>query len=245
MISRLFSLLVLGGLLAACGSLAEPRPTFAPTNTALPRGSTVSHDAMTSAQDNPAGQQAALEPTSLPPTATPQPTATPTPTEAPTEAMEHAAHSESTAKPTASDAPPTDVVMVNGIEGDPISGEFWFNGGVKVTFNNTEWQCSTCHNVNAPEPGTGPYLYGIANHAAEHGAAAGLDAVEYLADSILNPGHIIAPAQVHPDGTEYTWKDGVMPNNWGTVLDETMLADLVAFLMQQNQAGEDHSQHSN
>jgi hypothetical protein len=126
-------------------------------------------------------------------------------------------------------------VIVNGIEGDPAAGEFWFTGGVKVTYQGTEWQCSTCHNVAEPIPGNGPFLYGIANHAAEHGAEAGLGAVEYLADSILNPSHIIAPAQVAPDGTEYVWEDGKMPDNWNTQLDDTMVADLVAFLMQQTQ----------
>jgi mono/diheme cytochrome c family protein len=214
-------LLLVALFLAACGSVADPKPTFAPTNTALPRAANLPDE---TAQAEDSGEVVAIQATAIPATATPLPSPTLVPTLAPTEIPTEVA----TEAPTEAEAD-SGVVVVNGIEGDAEFGESWFNGAVKVTYNNVEWQCSTCHNPNERIPGSGPYLYGIATVAGERNP--NMTAIEYLADSILNPNSHIAPTQIGPDGTEYPWAEGVMPDNWGTVLDEFALADLVAYLM--------------
>jgi len=231
-----YSLLVFG--LAACGTVAaEPRPTFEPTSkvplrvanplpTATPR--TVAEE-----DGDEEAPMVAVQPspTPLPPTATPfsLPTAIPSPTPEPTSVPTEAV-SESVAPVESAEAG----VVVEGFTGDVAAGEFWFNGGVKVSYNNVEWQCSTCHNVAERVPGSGPYLYGIATVAGER--VAGQDAVTYLANSILHPNDFIAPAQVGPDGTEFPWAQNVMPNNWNTILDGQMVADLVAYLLSLDQS---------
>jgi cytochrome c2 len=253
-------------LLAACGTVAKPRPTFEPTHTALPRAANISDEPETESDVASDETEVAEEATPVPPTLEPtlEPTAVPTevPTEEATEehtdhaeaateeaTEEHTDHTEAATEEATEEhtddhmeAEAAAEVVVNGFVGDAEVGEFWFTGGIKVTYNNTEWQCSTCHNVVEPIPGNGPFLYGIANHAAEHGSSAGLDAVGYLADSIVNSNHIIAPNQIAPDGTEYVWEADKMPTNWKTVLDDQMIADLVAFLMTQTQEV-DSAQH--
>lgn len=237
---RVAILVLLAIFIAACGSVAEPRPTFEATNTALPRVANIepTDEAAADVDDAETGDPIVAEvATDIPPTATPQPTqpptATPQPTEAPTEIP------EATATPEPTEAPVEEGVMVNGVAGDAVAGEFWFNGGVQVNYNNVDWQCSTCHVVAEPAPGTGPYLYGIATVAEEHGAVEGLSAVDYLYDSIVNPNHIIAPNQIGPDGTEFVWEANIMPNNWTSVMDEVQIADLVAYLMSLGQPREE------
>lgn len=229
--------LLLALLLAACGSVADPKPTFEATNTALPRVANLEDDPAEEA-DEAEGASSEAAATAIPATATPLPSPTLVPSSTPTPAPEIIPTEEATEAATEEAAAEADsgVVVVNGIEGDPEFGESWFNGAggaVQANFNGVDWQCHICHNVNEPIPGSGPYLYGIANVAGERDP--NMTAIEYLTDSILNPSSHIAPAQIGPDGTEYPWADGVMPNNWSTVLDEYQLADLVAFLMQQTQ----------
>lgn len=221
-------------LLAACGSVADPKPTFEATHTALPRVANLADDPAEEAADTE-GDSSEAAATAIPTTVAPLPSPTLIPSSTPTPAPEIIPTEEATEVPTEEAAAEVDsgVVVVNGIEGDPEFGESWFNGAVKTTYNSVEWQCSTCHNVKEPIPGSGPYLYGIATVAGERDP--NLTAIEYLTDSILNPSSHLAPTQIGPDGTEYPWADGVMPNNWSTVLDEYQLADLVAFLMQQTQ----------
>ncbi len=218
-------MIILGLWLAACGTVAEPRPTFAPTNTALPRVANMDDDAPE--PDDMTEEAVAAQPS---PTATPEPTdvpqATPTNTPDPTP--------EPTAEPTTEPTEPTEpaeeggAVTVNGLTGDPEIGEIWFNGAVTVNYNNVDWQCNTCHQVAEPLPGSGPYLYGIANEAGER---TDQTAVQYLYDSIMMPNAHIAPPQTNPDGDEITWEAGVMPDNWDTVMDEQAVVDIVAYLM--------------
>jgi hypothetical protein len=242
----LMLLLALGIWLTACGTAAEARPTFEATNTALPRAANLvpteeaeeSEEAAPVAENDADGQAPAVAQaataTPLPPTATPTslpPTATPAPVE--TEAP--------TAIP-ATATPETAQVVYNGLVGLPEEGEFWFNGGITVNYQGTDWQCSTCHQVAEPIPGSGPYLYGIGKAAADH-APEGLDATGYLVASILRPNEHLAPNQVGPDGTEYVWAENVMPTNWGTVMDDQIVADLVAYLLSLTQDGA--HEHSN
>jgi hypothetical protein len=156
----------------------------------------------------------------LPPTATPEPTIAPTeetpePTEASTE--EPAA-----AEPTDAPAADAEGVMVNGILGDPASGEFWF-----TQFPNpgTGQARVTCHNPDEAITGLGPSLYGIADVAGDR--IEGYSAEEYLLESIKDPRAFLAPSQLNPDGEEVEWNPELMPADWAQVLDET--ARQVAF----------------
>ncbi len=220
---RSIIILTLAVVLAACGTLAEPRPTFEPTHTALPRVANVDDADATSPPEVAAQASPTLSPSPLPPTATPEPT-TP-PTEEPTP--------EPTAEPTVAPTEAPAEVMHAGLTGDAEVGEIWFNGAVSVTYNNVEWQCSTCHNVAEPLPGSGPYLYGIANVAGERTDPT---AIAYLYESIMNPNEHIAPPQENAGGDTITWEAGVMPDNWNTVLDEQAVVDIVAYLMTLDQS---------
>jgi hypothetical protein len=126
---------------------------------------------------------------------------------------------------------PAEPVVINGVEGFPEDGEFWF---ASEPNSETGQYCITCHNPTEPIPATGPYVYGIANVAGER--VEGMTAVEYLYDSIVNPNDHIAPPQVGPDGNEFTWNPGVMPQNWDVDLTDQQIADIVAYLMTLNQA---------
>jgi len=227
--SRILLLGLVTVLLAACGSVAEDqRATFEPTNTALARAANaepVEEDDAEADVDTAAdAEEAAVEPTAVPPTVTPiPPTATPEPTAEPTEEA-----TEAPAEEAAAEAAP---IVVNGVEyiGEAEVGEFWFNGGVSVNYQNVEWQCMTCHNVAEPVPGSGPYLHGLANRLPYDDYDGTVS--EYLVESILNANAYISPAQVGDDGTEFVWAADVMPTNWGTVLDDQTVADLVAYLL--------------
>lgn len=104
--------------------------------------------------------------------------------------------------------------------GDPVHGEFLFQN----TSDASGRRCSLCHDPNSPTPGLGPYLYGIANVAAER--SPDLSAEEYLRQSILDPSAIIAPAQ-----SGLTWENMPMPLGWSEVLSASEIDDLVAYLM--------------
>lgn len=226
-IMLLSALLVL--LAAACGTAAEPRPTFAPTNTGIARVNL--EETAESATEEGESVAVAQQPsaTALPPSSSPAPTEAPT--EAPTAAPTELPTEEATALPTeeAADAGGA-VVEVNGLVGDASNGEALFR-----FFPNPETSqyCLTCHNPDEALPGAGPYLYGIASVAGER--VEGMSAIDYLHESIIDPNLHIAPPQTGPEGNSFTWVEGVMPQNWGDVLDEQQIADLVAYLMSLDQ----------
>lgn len=220
--------------LAACGSIADPRPTFAPTNTALPTP-------VVETDDEPEENEVAVEPTEEPTIEpTPEPTIEPTvePTVEPTieptpEPAEDAVETGPNGIGTINSQGQLEV-EVEGQLGNSFFGSLLFlndadQGGAVVNYNNVEWQCKTCHNVEEPIPGSGPYLYGIANVAGER--VEGEDAVTYLYNSIVNSNDHIAPPQLDPEGNEFAWEANVMPTNWTTTLDEIQIADLVAYLL--------------
>lgn len=204
------------GVLVACGAEATPRPTFEPTATFERQVVEVEEEAedvvvvaqeptepetevMTEGEesDGEVVQEETEEPTLTPEPSTPTPEPAPTSTPEPTEEPE--------AEPA----------------GDPAYGEFLFNNQPSST---TEQMCITCHNPTEPEPGTGPYLYGIANVAGER--VEGLSAREYLYQSIVNPDEFIAPPQ---EGQE--WNEGVMPASWEEDLSEDDINAIVDYLM--------------
>lgn len=228
-----FMLMITGAILVACGSTAdELRPTFAPTETfdftariaIQETRSAQEAEVIAVAQDTDADDTAddpteevvmptvtaiPATPTSVPPTATPQP-------EEPTEVAEDT----------------TEEVDLFALHpdlpagSDPAIGEALY---LAIAAPDTGQNCTVCHNVNEPVPGTGPYLYGIANVAGER--VEGQTAVEYLFTSIKNPNDFIAPAQ-----GDSVWGAGVMPQSWSQVMSDSDIYHIVAYLLTLDQS---------
>lgn len=218
-------LVLTGVVLVACGTTAdELRPTFAPTSTfnfesriAIQQTRSAEQaDVIAVAQDS--GDDA-VEPAAIAPTATPRPaTSTPmpaTPTPEPTEVVE---------EPTEAVSAEVDVhdrFPDLPASADPATGDLLFHN---IVAPDTGQNCTTCHNVEEPIPGTGPYLYGIANLAGQR--MEGIGAVEYLFNSIKYPNDFIAPAQ-----GDSAWGAGVMPQSWSQVLADDDIYHIVAYLL--------------
>jgi len=80
--------------------------------------------------------------------------------------------------------------------------------------------CTACHAITGVSTGTiGPVLDGLATRAGT--TVSGLTAEEYIRQSILDPSAYIVEG----------FQDGVMPRNFGEILSEAELNDLIAFLM--------------
>lgn len=232
-----FRLLILGIaalLLAACGTVAETNPTFEPTNTGQPRLVSADEDEEEVEAIAEESTAEATEEVAVVPTATLEPTVEPTipPTEVPTlEPTEEAVATEEVVED-ASDEGGAVTVVIDGAEyvGDATFGKDTFEFVPNI---ETQQTCRTCHNPDEPVHGVGPYLYGIATVAGER--VEGMDAVEYLHESIVNPNAHMAPPQVGPEGQEVPWPEGLMPQSWGEQLEAQQIADLVAYLMSLNQ----------
>jgi len=80
--------------------------------------------------------------------------------------------------------------------------------------------CVTCHSLEAGETQVGPSLAGFGEKAAQEAGAAGLSAEEYIRQSIVEPDQVVAEG----------FNAGVMPGNYGEVLSDQQLENLVAFL---------------
>jgi mono/diheme cytochrome c family protein len=136
--------------------------------------------------------------------------ATPVPSPAPTEAVEatpvpSAIPTESVEGPAEGTEPPG---MLTGVAGDPVKGKALFASA----------GCTTCHNVDTDEALTGPSLKGLGSEAAE-GQIDGVPALEFLHQSIVDPG--AALADDFPN---------VMPSFKDTLTEE-QIQDLIAYLV--------------
>ena len=111
--------------------------------------------------------------------------------------------------------------------GDPARGQTLFTSEAKPP-------CATCHSIESISTGQiGPELTHIASKAADQIKEPGYsgsatDAAGYIRESILTPNAFIASNC--PTGT--CFKD-IMPQDFGQKLSEQQLADLVAFLLNQ------------
>jgi mono/diheme cytochrome c family protein len=141
------------------------------------------------------------------PTATPLPTSTPLPPTA----------TATSAPPTETPVPPTETPAAAAAvgAGDPANGKVIFN----TVFEQTNFACATCHYPDKEDRLIGPGLKGISQRAAQR--VPGETNAQYIHQSIVNPS-----AYVVPD-----YPDGLMPQNWGQVLTEQQINDLVAYLM--------------
>jgi mono/diheme cytochrome c family protein len=97
---------------------------------------------------------------------------------------------------------------------DPANGNKLFN-----TFQPAVGiACATCHRVDSEERLVGPGLFNVGKRAETR--IAGMGAVAYLRQSIVSPSAYIVAG--------YT---DIMAKNWGRVLSEKQIDDLVAYLL--------------
>ena len=98
---------------------------------------------------------------------------------------------------------------------DPKAGEQLYY----ETASGVNAGCRICHSLEKNEKIIGPSFYGIADRAGER--VPGLTAEEYLRQSILEPNAFVVPS----------YPAGQMIQNFGSILTEEQINDLIAFLM--------------
>lgn len=87
------------------------------------------------------------------------------------------------------------------------------------TVIGTNAGCMTCHSTEQGVTIVGPSLAGIATTAAT--AEAGKTAEEFIKESIVDPNKVVTQG----------FNPNIMPQNWGQVLSEQQINQLVAYLM--------------
>jgi hypothetical protein len=98
---------------------------------------------------------------------------------------------------------------------DPGAGEQIYY----ETVSGVNAGCRICHSLVENERIIGPSFYGIADRAGER--IPGMAAEEYLRQSILEPNSFVVPG----------YPEGQMIQNFGDILTEEQIQDLIAFLM--------------
>ncbi len=161
-------------------------------------------------------------------TAVVAPTITPTTAAAPAAPTAAATATATTVAPTAQAtaaatpeaAAPSDTGSEPAISGDAEAGKALFNQPVFQSSSGIASGCYTCHYVEASRGNfTGPNLAGVGSRAAT--TVSGLSAVEYLYNSIVNPNDYVVEGFVA----------GLMPQNYGEVLTQEQIDNLVAYLL--------------
>lgn len=109
------------------------------------------------------------------------------------------------------------LTLLDAVSGDPLNGQ--------LLYNSDTLACYGCHVAQAGE--AAPALDGTLTRAEETRLADpsldGYTVTQYLVESIVQPGHYIAPGY-----------NNVMPNNFGDRLTLQDLADLLIFLESQD-----------
>jgi mono/diheme cytochrome c family protein len=216
MLLPLLALIAAAGA-AACGTVATPE--WAAEAQATRVGQTATSEHLT-----------AIAPTATP---TPPPTATPIPATA----------TSTAAPPTATPVPPTaaptavpteevtTAVSANSdaaaaiaaalAAGNPDNGKVIFNAPHNTAIG--PWACAQCHSVTPDEARIiGPGLWNISTAAGSY--VPGENAVQYIHESIVNPQAFIVPG-------DPPYPQNLMPQNWGEVLSEQDLNDVIAYLL--------------
>lgn len=98
---------------------------------------------------------------------------------------------------------------------DPKAGEKLYY----ETTSGVNAGCRICHSLEKDEKIIGPSFYGIADRAGSR--VSGMTAEEYLHQSIVDPNAFIVPG----------FPEGQMIQNFGKILTEEEINDLIAFLM--------------
>ncbi|MFP4440641.1 MAG: c-type cytochrome, partial [Chloroflexaceae bacterium] len=104
--------------------------------------------------------------------------------------------------------------------GDPDAGQQLWNQNLINTSGGVAAGCVTCHYVEAARGDfTGPNMAGIAVRAQTR--VPDQSAVEYLRNSIVNSNEYVVEG----------YSAGVMPQNYGDILSEEQINNLVAYLL--------------
>ncbi len=110
-------------------------------------------------------------------------------------------------------APVPQSAAASDVPTDPVqAGRYWFS--------RPPANCATCHSLQPDVIIVGPSLAGVAERAASR--VPGQSAAQYLRASILDPGAFVVPG--FPDA---------MARNFGQVLNDQQINDILAFLMTQ------------
>lgn len=122
-----------------------------------------------------------------------------------------------------------DAIMVEleTIMGDSFNGQLLYNG-MEDALDGTPLGCAGCHEGEAAPPTEGTWTR-VDEERLTLEQFEGYSDVEYLVESILHPNFYV----VEP------YAPNLMPTNFGQRMDVQQLADLVAYLMSQDQLPED------
>lgn len=104
---------------------------------------------------------------------------------------------------------------IDAAPGDPVAGQNLYNGALG---------CAGCHTGGAVGPATEGTWTRVQEQRLAQPEFAGYTGTQYLVESIIHPNEYVVP--------NYS---PVMPTNFGSLLTQTQLADLVAFLQSQDQ----------
>ena len=224
--------LALAVILSGCGSPSR-RIASTPATPVRPAPPVVSGGLVPGAgmemQVTPAAPAATEPPAAVPPAATEAPATEPPATEAPateptatvapavTEAPAATEPPAVTEAPAATEPP---AAAPPATSGDPEAGKALFNQPVFQSSGGIASGCYTCHYVEASRGNfTGPNLAGVGSRAAT--TVSGQSAAEYLHTSIVKPNDYVVQGFVA----------GLMPQNYGEVLTEEQINNLVAYLL--------------
>lgn len=116
---------------------------------------------------------------------------------------------------TSAAAQPTEASAQTALTGDVAAGDALFHQYLE----GANFACSTCHNTATADRLVGPGLLGIGETAASR--VPGEDALTYLHNAIVAPSAFVVE----------TYPDQLMPQNYGDLLTEQQIADLIAYLM--------------
>ncbi len=109
---------------------------------------------------------------------------------------------------------------------DLAAGEAIFNASYETA--SGVWACSNCHSVDEAQTRLiGPGMWGLHERADDRATESGdADGITYVANSIYHPNDYIVP----DDGTG-AYPPGLMPANYGDLLTEEEMNNLVAYLL--------------
>lgn len=217
MTRKFMAILLMSGALfiAACGTIATPVYESETEDTEF----TAEADAHSEEDTEEAVDVTAEVETPEEETETEAPTATTEPTAEPT--------IESTAEPT--EAPTEEAAAENPIAvaiaaGDIANGQTVFNESYQTS--SGVWMCASCHSVDESEVRlVGPAMYNLYQRVGERADAADEpDGATYTIHAITMPNAYIVEA-------DPAYPENLMPQNYGAVLTEQELADVVAYIL--------------
>lgn len=107
----------------------------------------------------------------------------------------------------------------SALTGNAENGEALFNTMLETSSGS--WMCASCHST-ADARLVGPGLGGLNTRADTR--VEGEDAVTYVHQSIVDPNAFLAPG-------DPAYPENLMPQNYGEVLTEDQINDLIAYVL--------------